>query len=69
MDASFTTGEFPRLLDEKGIDQRFKDPRDSNALATLDRAIQTLKVNLMKTGPADTWAERLAKVTKGQNES
>ena len=67
MGAEFTSGAFPRLLDDRGIDHRTKDPRDSNAIATLDRAIQSLKVSLMKTGSTDTWADRLAKVTRGQN--
>ena len=65
--AEFTSGAFPRLLDEKGIEHRLKDPRDSNALATLDRAIQTLKVSLMKTGSTEDWADRLTRVTRGMN--
>ena len=65
--AEFTSGAFPRLLDEKGIEHRLKDPRDSNALATLDRAIQTLRVSLMKTGSTEDWADRLTRVTRGMN--
>ena len=69
MGAEFTSGAFPRLLDEEGIEHRLKDPRDSNALATLDRAIQTLKVSLLKTGSTEDWAERLTKVTRGMNDA
>lgn len=67
MGADFTSGAFPRLLNEQGIDHRTNGPRDSNAIATLDRATQTNKVSLMRTGSTDTWADRLAKVTRGQN--
>ena len=67
MDAVFTSGAFPRLLDDTGIEHRLNDPRDSNAIATLDRAIQTLRISLMKTGSTETWAERLPKVTRGMN--
>ena len=67
MGAGFTSGVVPRLLDETGIEHRLKDPRDSNAIATLDRAIQTLRISLMKTGPTEDWAERLPKITRGMN--
>ena len=69
MGAEFTSDAFPRLLQENGISHRKKDPRDRNAIATLERAIQTLKLNIMNTGASGTWAERLARVTKGQNEA
>ena len=41
--SEFTSGDFPQLLDEQGIAHRVKDPQDRNAIATLDRAIQSLK--------------------------
>ena len=39
----FKNGAFPQLLDEKGIYHQMKDPRDLNAISTLDRAIQELR--------------------------
>jgi len=67
MVAVFTSGAFPRMLDETGIEHRLKDPHNSNTIATLDRAIQTLRISLMKTGPTEDWAERLPKITRGMN--
>ena len=65
--SEFNSGAFPRLLDEKGIVHQVKDPRDVNAIATLDRAIQTLKKALMKTGSTNSWHERLTRVVAAQN--
>ena len=55
------------MLDEKGIVHQVKDPRDLNAIATLDRAIQSLKKAQMKTGTPNSWHERLTRVVAAQN--
>ena len=65
----FKNGAFPQLLDEKGIYHQMKDPRDLNAISTLDRAIQELRKGLAKGGAMDKWQERLARVVKGMNAS
>lgn len=67
--AEFTSGAFPVLLDDQGISHNVKDPRDRQAISTLDRAIQCLKTNVMKGGSLDTWSSRLAVVTRGMNAS
>jgi len=61
--SEFTSGEFPQLLDERGIAHRIKDPEDRNAIATLDRAIQSLKPALSQ----GNWAMKLDAAVKGQN--
>ena len=65
----FKNGAFPQFLDEKGIYHQMKDPRDLNAISTLDRAIQELRKGLAKGGAMDKWQERLARVVKGMNAS
>ena len=45
------TGPFQQLLEEKDIFHVTKDPQDTNALAPLDRAIQTQAVHV----PASCW--------------
>lgn len=63
--AEFNTAPFPGLLAEKNIAHQVKLPQDRNGIATLDRAIQSLKVALAsEKGP---WTETLAKVVRGQN--
>ena len=42
------TGPFAQLLEEKDIFHVVKDPQDVNALAPLDRAIQTLKQSMFR---------------------
>ena len=60
--SEFTSGDFPQLLDEQGIAHRVKDPQDRNAIATLDRAIQSLKPALSQ----GNWAMKLDAAVKGQ---
>jgi hypothetical protein len=58
-------GPVDLLLDAKGIIRRTKDPRDVNALAAVDRAIQNLKQRLAESLSADPgeWASRIKEVT------
>ena len=63
--SEFTSGEFPQLLDERGIAHRIKDPQDRNAIATLDRAIQSLKPALSQ----GNWAMKLDAAVSGQNKA
>ncbi len=46
-DAAFA-GPFNLMLEQQGIVHRYKDPRNINSLAVLDRAIQTVKATLFK---------------------
>ena len=63
--AEFNNSPFPQLLKERNIAHRVKSPQDRNAIATLDRAIQSLKTALsQEDGP---WAKVLEKVVRGQN--
>ena len=63
--AEFNNPPFPKLLSDRDIAHRVKTPQDRNALATLDRAIQSIKVALaQEEGP---WAKVLEKVIRGQN--
>ena len=63
--SEFTSGDFPQLLDERGIAHRVKDPQDRNAIATLDRAIQSLKPALSQ----GNWAMKLDAAVKEQNKA
>ena len=66
------TGPFAQLLEEKDIWHVVKDPQDANALAPLDRAIQTLKQAMFRrvVGDEDSdWAGNLQKTVDGYNET
>ena len=63
--AEFNNAPFPRLLTQRNIAHRVKLPQDKNGIATLDRAIQSLKTALASEKGA--WADVLAKVVRGQN--
>ena len=52
-------------MSERDIAHRVKTPQDRNALATLDRAIQSLKTALAQE--EGQWAKALEKVVRGQN--
>jgi hypothetical protein len=59
------------LLSAAGIWHSVKDPRDSNPLAPVDRAIATLKQSLFRRVSADGggWARWLPEVVRGYNET
>ena len=66
------TGPFLQFLEEKDIFHVIKDPQDVNALAPLDRAIQTLKQSMFRrvVGDKDSdWAGNLQKTVDGYNET
>ena len=66
------TGPFAQLLEEKDIWHVVKDPQDTNGLAPLDRAIQTLKQSMFRrvVGDQDAdWAANLQKTVDGYNET
>ena len=63
--AEFNSPPFPQLLKDRNIAHRIKNPQDRNAIATLDRAIQSLKTALAQE--EDNWAKSLEKVVRGQN--
>jgi len=63
----YTSRAFTEILERLNIRHRVKTPEDKNALATVDKAIQTLK-KAMLIGPGD-WSERLAAVVRGMNKS
>ncbi len=51
-------GAFQKLLDDKGIGHREKDPKQVNALAVSDRAIGTLRASIAKgmvAGASGSW--------------
>jgi hypothetical protein len=62
-------GPVDALLDSKGIIRRTKDPRDTNALGVVDRAIQNLKQRLAESLSADPgeWAQRIKVVVAAYN--
>ena len=65
------TKNFAEYLDVHEIPHIVKDPSDTNALGTLDRAIMTLKQDLarvMTEEETDDWAKLLPRVTKGYND-
>jgi len=66
------TGPFQKLLEEKDIFHIVKDPQDVNALAPLDRAIQTLKQAMFRRVVGDEdpdWAANLQKTVEGYNDT
>ena len=66
------TGPFAQLLEEKDIFHVVKDPQDVNALAPLDRAIQTLKQAMFRRVVGDEnadWAGNLQKTVEWYNET
>ena len=65
----FTDATFEKYLEDNSIPHRVKDPKDLNDIATLDRAIATLRRSLFQTGTAGTWASRLERVTAGYNKT
>ena len=63
---------FQDMLRRRGIALRQKDPKDKNAIATVDRAIATLKSALTRrvSQPnSGNWAEELQAATNGVNNS
>jgi hypothetical protein len=69
--AEFNSAEFSKMLTDKGIDMvRVAEGR--NDIATIDRAIATLKLLITKrtiTTGAGNWAQELAKATSGYNKT
>ena len=63
--AEFKNPPFPKLMSERDIVHRVKTTQDRNAIATLDRAIQSLKTALAQE--KGTWDKALDKVVRGQN--
>ena len=64
----FTGNAFQVALRSLRITHRVKDPKDRNAIATVDAAISNLKKALFRTGGDGgiaNWAERLNKVIAG----
>lgn len=59
------------MLARRGIEPDVKEPADKQAIATLDRAIATLKRALTRRVAAggDNWASELEKAVKGMNTS
>jgi hypothetical protein len=64
-------GAVEALLQERQIVHRTKDPSDVNALAAVDRFIQTLKKRLAENLASEKgeWADRVAEVVRQYNES
>ena len=64
-------GPVQTLLDEKGIVHRTKETGDVNALAVLDRFIQTFKKRLAESLAANKgeWADRVPEVVRQYNET
>jgi len=65
-------GPFNAMLEEKGILHRYKDPRNRNTLAVLDRAIQTVKTILFKRMTrrnTTKWDKFVQETEDGYNES
>jgi hypothetical protein len=64
-------GEVQALLQERGIVHRSKDPADVNALAVLDRFIQTFKKRLAESlaNEKGEWADRVPEIVRQYNES
>ena len=66
------SGVFNQMLEEKQIAHRYKDPRNVNSLAVLDRAIQTVKTILfrkMTRRNTTKWDSFIKEVQDGYNES
>jgi len=64
-------GEVEALLQERQIIHRTKDPSDVNALAAVDRFVQTLKKRLAESlaSKKGEWEDRVAEVVRQYNES
>jgi hypothetical protein len=64
-------GEVETLMRERQIVHRMKDPSDVNALAAVDRFIQTIKKRLAESLASEKgeWADRVAEVVRQYNES
>jgi hypothetical protein len=64
-------GPVQTLLEEKGIVHRTKEKADVNALAVLDRFIQTFKKRLAESlaDKEGEWADRVPEVVRQYNES
>jgi hypothetical protein len=64
-------GPVQTLLEEKGIVHRAKEKEDVNALAVLDRFIQTFKKRLAESlaDKKGEWADRVPEVVRQYNES
>jgi hypothetical protein len=64
-------GPVQTLLDEKGIVHRTKEKADVNALAVLDRFVQTLKKRLAESlaDKEGEWADRVPEVVRQYNAS
>jgi len=61
---------FVKMLEREGIRAAQKDPQDKNAIASIDVAIGNLKKAMARDArkhKTDDWADRLKKVTAGQN--
>jgi hypothetical protein len=66
------TGPFQKLLEEEDIFHVVKDPQDVNALAPLDRAVQSLKQAMFRRVVGDEdpdWAGKLQRTVDGYNET
>ena len=66
------SGVFNTMLEEKGIAHRYKDPRNINSLAVLDKAIQTVKTTLfqkMTRQNTKKWDGFIKEVEDGYNET
>jgi hypothetical protein len=64
-------GEVQALLQERGIVHRTEDPADVNALAVLDRFIQTFKKRLAESlaNEKGEWADRVPEIVEQYNAS
>ena len=61
---------FAKVLKDEGIESYQKRPEDKNAIATIDTAIGNLKKAMARDARknhTNDWADRLRKVTAGQN--
>ena len=67
----FNGAAFKDFLREAGIQHRVKDPKDTNALAVVDRKIQQIKkaISSMQMENNSPWRTLLPKVVAGINES
>ena len=62
-------GNLPRLCEERGITLRNKDRDDRNAIAVVDRAMSTIKLDLKKRvmNRQGQWPDLLQAVVRGYN--
>ena len=59
----FTKTPFPKLMSDRDISHQLKDPQDRNAIATLDRAIQSITLAL--ASEKSKWGQTLQMVVSG----